>query len=293
MKKNLTGALVIAATAVVFGATACGSTDTAADTTSAAATEQATTEAASGEQRTAEIVLEAENAPYTYEDDNGEPAGYEYEVLKLVDDYLEDWTFNYTVLDYETALAGTTSGKYDLDSGCKFRTPAREEAFLVSSPYNYFFMNLVVKNDSGITSLADMNGKSIASIVSTDGRAVALSDWMEKNPDIAIEFEPLAASGAMADEITAVEDGVYDAAYLSAEQANAILEETGYTDLTITDRVDGRDTVFLINKDQTELQAAVNEALDALTADGSLGALTVEFFGEDNFAVAQELGLTD
>ena len=92
---------------------------------------------------TAEIVLEAENAPYTYEDDNGEPAGYEYEVLKLIDDYLDDWTFNYTVLDYETALAGTTSGKYDLDSGCKFRTPAREEAFLVSNPYNYFFMNLV------------------------------------------------------------------------------------------------------------------------------------------------------
>ena len=54
--------------------------------------------------KTAEIVLEAENAPYTYEDDNGEPAGYEYEVLKLIDDYLDDWTFNYTVLDYETAL---------------------------------------------------------------------------------------------------------------------------------------------------------------------------------------------
>ena len=77
---------------------------------------------------------------------------------------------------------------------------------------------------------------------------------MEKHPDIKLDFETLAASGAMADEITSVEDGVYDAAYLSAEQANAILDETGYDDLTITDRVDGRDTAFLINKDQTELQ---------------------------------------
>ncbi|MDO4633443.1 MAG: transporter substrate-binding domain-containing protein [Eubacteriales bacterium] len=239
----------------------------------------------------AEIVLEAENAPYTYEDENGEPAGYEYEVLKLIDDYLEDWSFNYQVLDYETALAGTTNGKYDLDSGCKFRTPAREEAFLVSEPYNYFFMNLVVKADSEVETLEDMSGKSIASIVGTDGRAVALNDWMTNHPDVEIDFEPLAASGAMADEITGVEDGVYDAAYLSREQAEAILEETGYDDLKITDRVDGRDTAFLINKDKEELQAAVNEAIKALTDDGTLGALTKEFFGEDNFAVAEELGL--
>ena len=157
MKKNLVSTLaIIAAATAVFGMTA-----------------------SADDVKTAEIVLEAENAPYTYEDDNGEPAGYEYEVLKLIDDYLDDWTFNYTVLDYETALAGTTSGKYDLDSGCKFRTPAREEAFLVSNPYNYFFMNLVVKNDSGIKSLEDMDGKSIAPIVATDGRAVALADWME------------------------------------------------------------------------------------------------------------------
>ena len=116
---------------------------------------------------------------------------------------------------------------------------------------------------------------------------------MEKHPDIKLDFETLAASGAMADEITSVEDGVYDAAYLSAEQANAILEETGYDDLTITDRVDGRDTDFLINKDQTELQEAVNKAIDALTEDGTLSKLTEEFFGEDNFEVAKELGLRD
>ena len=63
--------------------------------------------------------------------------------------------------------------------------------------------------------------------------------------------------------------------------------------LTITDRVDGRDTAFLINKDQTELQEAVNKAIDALTEDGTLSKLTEEFFGEDNFEVAKELGLRD
>lgn len=99
MKKNLVSTLaIIAAATAVFGMTA-----------------------SADDVKTAEIVLEAENAPYTYEDDNGEPAGYEYEVLKLIDDYLDDWTFNYTVLDYETALAGTTSGK--IRSGFRLQIP--------------------------------------------------------------------------------------------------------------------------------------------------------------------------
>ena len=103
--------------------------------------------------QTAQIVMNTNNAPYTYQDAVGNPAGYDYEVLKLVDEYLTDWQFEYTNIDYETALAGVQSGKYDLVSGCYFRTPAREEAYLVSEPYNFFFLNLVVKNDSGITSL--------------------------------------------------------------------------------------------------------------------------------------------
>ena len=49
----------------------------------------------------------------------------------------------------------------------------------------------------------------------------------------------------------------------------------------------------MFNKDQTELQEAVNKAIDALTEDGTLSKLTEEFFGEDNFEVAKELGLRD
>lgn len=241
--------------------------------------------------KTAKIVLETNNTPYTYQDENGKPAGYEYDVLKLVDEYLDDWNFDFTIVDYETALAGVQSGKYDLLSGCKFRTPAREEAYLVSKPYNFFFLNLIVKNNSEIKSLADMNGKSIASIVSTDGRAVALNDWINTHPETAVDFVPLAASGTMADEIAQVEDGVFDAAYMSAEQAQAILEETGYTDLTITDVVGGRDTVFLYNQKNAELRDAVDAAIDALTENGTLGSLTEQWFGQDNFKKAAELEL--
>ena len=246
---------------------------------------------ASAETRTAEVVLSTNNKPYTYQNEDGSPAGYDYEVLKLVDEYLTDWEFNYSIVDGDTATTGLETGKYDLQSACKFRTPAREEAYLISKPYNFFFLNLAVKADSGITSLYDLDGKSIAPILSTDGRTVTLLDWIAGHPEVQIEFEPLATSGTMAYEIAKVEDGVYDAAYLSEAQARAVIDEAGYTDLIITDIIDGRDTVFLYNKNNTELQAAMDEAIDALTADGTLGALTLEWFGQDNFAIAAELGL--
>lgn len=312
LKKGQKLLVAVAASALLAGCGASGNTSEAVDATStseevadneesaseeaagsdeSASEETADNEESTSEVKVAEVALEAENAPYTYEDEDGNPAGYEYEVLKKIDEYLTDWEFNYQVVDYETAAAGVTTGRYDFESGCKFRTPAREEAFLVSEPYNYFFMNLVVKSDSGIAGLEDLGGKSIASIVATDGRAVALNDWLKAHPDVDIQFDELAASGAMADEIIGVEEGTFDAAYLSAEQANAILDEVGYTDLTITDRVDGRDTVFLINQDRADVQAALNEALEALTEQGTLGELTVEWFGEDNFKVAEEIGL--
>ena len=35
----------------------------------------------------------------------------------------------------------------------------------------------------------------------------------------------------------------------------------------------------------------MSQALDELTAQGKLGDLTKEFFGEDNFEVARQIGL--
>ena len=46
-----------------------------------------------------------------------------------------------------------------------------------------------------------------------------------------------------------------------------------------------------MNKERTDLQAAVNEALIALTENGTMGELSQKWVGEDNFATAEALGL--
>ena len=52
--------------------------------------------------------------PYTYVDDEGNFTGYDFEVLKLIDEKLEQYEFNYTALEQDALLVGLQSGKYDL-----------------------------------------------------------------------------------------------------------------------------------------------------------------------------------
>ena len=151
-----------------------------------------TSQSSSKEVKTVEIALVAENAPYTYEDKDGKPAGYDYEVLKKIDAALPDYQFNYKVIDYETGLIGTKEGKYDINAGCYFRTDVREKTYLVSSPYNYYFLNLIVNPDSKIETLNDLNGKSVVPIDATDGRYAAFKDWLKAHPDVKINMEFLA-----------------------------------------------------------------------------------------------------
>ena len=283
MKKRLFTLAMVSAVAA-FGLAGCGSSS--ADKTADKITDTSTEDGV----KKVEIALVAGNAPYTYLDEDSKPAGYDYEVLKLIDDYLEDFEFNYTVIDYDSGLIGTKEGKYDLNAGAYFRTDAREKTYLISDPYNYFFLNLVVPEGSQVKSLKDMNGLTLAPIVATDGRYAALSDWEKENPDIKINMEDIAEAGTLADEVAGVHDGTYDAAYMAKEQAQAIFDEVGYT-LDVTDIVGGRDTTFLMNQDDSKLQEGVNEAIEALTKDNTIPKLTETWFGQDNFAKASELGL--
>ena len=57
--------------------------------------------------------------PYTYVDDDGNYTGYDFEVLKLIDEKLEEYEFNYTALEQDALLVGLQSGKYDLAT-CSF-----------------------------------------------------------------------------------------------------------------------------------------------------------------------------
>ncbi|PAU67987.1 amino acid ABC transporter substrate-binding protein [Bifidobacterium criceti] len=256
---------------------ACGTGDPSADAADADGAKVVT------------FVLESQDPPYAYADDNGQPAGFDLDVLKAIDDRLDDYTFEYEVLDYQTGLIGTKQGKYDAMIGAFFETPARAEQYLLSKPYNYFFMNLIVPQDSTIKTLEDLDGKTLDPIVPSDGRYVAITDWLKRHPDTKIEVPTVTNQETFQDMFNAVHDGSYDAVYLSKAQYEGVADTLGY-ELKVTDPVDAAGTVILYNKKQGDLQKAIDEQVDALLDDGTLPKLSEKWFKQDNYELAKELG---
>lgn len=256
---------------------ACGAGDPSADAADADGAKVVT------------FVLESQDPPYAYADDNGQPAGFDLDVLKAIDDRLDDYTFEYEVLDYQTGLIGTKQGKYDAMIGAFFETPARAEQYLLSKPYNYFFMNLIVPQDSTIETLEDLDGKTLDPIVPSDGRYVAITDWLKRHPDTKIEVPTVTNQETFQDMFNAVHDGSYDAVYLSKAQYEGVADTLGY-ELKVTDPVDAAGTVILYNKKQGDLQKAIDEQVDALLDDGTLPKLSEQWFKQDNYELAKELG---
>lgn len=68
--------------------------------------------------------------PITYQDENGEPAGYELDMLRLVDEKLEDYEFEYIGTTDDDLLIGVEQGKYDLGVKNIFYTDERAEKYV-------------------------------------------------------------------------------------------------------------------------------------------------------------------
>lgn len=240
--------------------------------------------------KTVKFVLESQDPPYSYADKNGNPAGFDLAVLRAIDKKLDNYKFEYSVVDYQTALVGTKQGRYDALIGAFFETPARAKQYLLSKPYNYFFMNLIVPENSKIESLKDLNGKTLDPIVPTDGRYIVIQNWLKRNPDVKIEVPTVTNQETSQDMFNAVHDGTYDAVYLSKAQYEAVADTLGYT-LKVTDPVDAAGTVILYNKKSGEVQKAIDEQIDALITDGTLSEISKQYFKQDNFQKARELGV--
>lgn len=240
--------------------------------------------------KTVKFVLESQDPPYSYADKNGNPAGFDLAVLRAIDKKLDNYKFEYSVVDYQTALVGTKQGRYDALIGAFFETPARAKQYLLSKPYNYFFMNLIVPENSKIESLKDLNGKTLDPIVPTDGRYIAIQNWLKRNPDVKIEVPTVTNQETSQDMFNAVHDGTYDAVYLSKAQYEAVADTLGYT-LKVTDPVDAAGTVILYNKKSGEVQKAIDEQIDALITDGTLSEISKQYFKQDNFQKARKLGV--
>ena len=270
MKKTLSVILaVLMALGCVLMFASCGG-NTAEETT--AGTEE-TTAAASDldyiKNKGEMIIGYTEFAPMNYIDDNGNFVGFETEFAKAICEEL-GVEAKFQLIDWsakETELAGKT---IDCIWNGMTITEERLENMSISTPYMANKQVVIVKaaNADKYTKAEDFDGANVVAEIESAGEEVASTDAVFANANYT-------AVDSQAKTLMEVKSGVADCAVVDYVLSIGMIGEgTDYEDLVVLDAFSFADEEYGIAfRKGSDVTEAVNAAITALVADGTLAAI--------------------
>ncbi len=219
------------------------------------------------------IAMEGTWAPWTYHDETDTLVGFDVEVGQKIAEKL-GVEARFIEGEWDGLLAGLEAGRYDIMINGVDVTAERQQKYDFSTPYAYNRTAVIVRgDDDSIQTMEDLKDKQTANTISSTYAEVAekYGATVTGVDDLNQTME-LLLSGRI-DATLNAEVTFYD--YLKAHpDANVKIAaiDPEVTSVAIPMRK-GEETASLL--------AAVNEALDALRADGTLTALSEKYFGGD------------
>ncbi len=225
------------------------------------------------EERTTFIVgFDAEYPPYGYMDDDGEYTGFDLELAQAVCD-LEGWELVKTPIDWDSKDLELESGSIDcIWSG--FTINGREDDYTWSYPYVDNSQVIVVSEESGITSLADLEGKIVG--VQAASAALELLSEGGDQADLAATFGTLQEFADYNTAFVELQAGSIDAVAMDIGVAQyQIKEKEGY--IILDEELNSEQYGIGFRLDDEELRDTVNEALLALVEDGTVAELAEKY----------------
>jgi L-cystine transport system substrate-binding protein len=287
MKKFSLTAILLAA---VVALSACGSSSNSSSEGSAGGSSASP---APGNDQKVTVLKVARNAvpnkPFSFLNDKNEMDGYTVEYLKLLDERLEEYEFQYEEIAREAMLVGVESGKYDCAANYYYRNPEREAKYLFGEvEYGYSLNALIVREDrDDIHSLDDMRGKTLTPMSPSTGLRTLVVDYNSKNQDNPIIVEDIDAV-TDAESVKWVAEGKYDA-YLTNKTVFDNVNAELKLPLKVAAYVTKEPIWVLFNKEKTDLAKRFDEVTKQLIEDGTLPALSEKWFGVNMFQTLEEV----
>lgn len=232
------------------------------------------------------IIIGTGNAyePYCYLDENGKLAGYEYEVLKAVDDLLPEYEFEFETYDFANVLIALDSGKVDIGAHQYELNKERQAKYLFSeeSYTTYITYITIDEGNKEINSIDDLQGKKVQTSTGSN-TTYLLEQYNAEHKDNPINL--VYVDNSTQEEIVAgIQNGVWDATVMTKRDLDKY--NTAYGNgkdvfKQVGDPVSTSYTYFAFAKDNTELQKAVDGAIKELKASGKLAEISVKIIGGD------------
>ncbi len=266
---------------------------TDSDSTAAASSSEASADT-SGEVRTVTVAHSQNGKPTAYTDDNGNLTGYDIEALRLVDELLPQYEFEYVGLDQTAIYAGLSSGKYQIAVTNSFYTTERAEKYLfpkenLGASVLGIYTNKEKYPDVKSLEEAATQKLNIVPILAGDGIYYVVATYNKNHPDNQVILTPTDDNNAFTESFQWVAEGRYDFGLVPQQYWDALVAaEDGayhqyYDKLTFT-VFDAVKTWSILAKGEEELADALDGAIAQLKNEGKLSELSKKFYnGVDNF----------
>jgi cystine transport system substrate-binding protein len=223
------------------------------------------------ESGTVRIGVEGTYRPYAFHDDSGALVGFEKEIADAVAAQLGAEP-EYIETEWDSLIAGLDVDRYDIVINNVGITPEREEVYAFSEPYARSIGRIAVPADSEITTVDQLDGVRAAQ--------TATSNWAAEMTELGAEVVPVQG---FAEAVELLVQGRADASANDLVSFQTYLEENPDAPIRLLDEELPTDILVgvIMQQDQQPLLDAVNEALAAITEDGTLTGIYEEWVGQD------------
>ena len=218
--------------------------------------------------------------PMSFEEKNGNYAGFDIELAKYVSKKL-GITVHFQPIDWDMKETELQNGTIDAIWNGYSATDERREKVAFTIPYMQNTQILVVKKTSGIHSVKDMTGKVIGAQNGSSG----MLDF-EEHPEVLKNR----VKGGDADQYQSVNEAIID---LKNDRIDALLIDRVYADYYLTTEgiADEYDTIpsgfesesfaVGVRPADKKLLEALNQAFKELYQEGIFQQISQKWFGED------------
>ncbi len=266
MKKVL---LILGLLVLAIALVACGGTTDTSGTTDEGATGDTTGSAADA----APLVAGADISypPFEYMEGT-ETVGFDVDLWKEIGNRLgrEARHDNYA---WDGLISGLKAQKFDVIMSCMGITDDRLKEIDFSMPYFYSNFGLAVRNDSGITCLADTKDK----IVGVQTGTMAEKWTRDNQADLGIK--EIVPYEVMNDGIMDLESGRIDAVFNDKPYLGYTLKNNDTIKLLSDSFGDNIKIGIGVAKENSELTAQINQAIKDIVADGTYATIYEKWFG--------------
>lgn len=254
MKKRL-GALFLIASVVTLVLVGCG-------------TKEEPSLVANEDKKVYKIATEATFAPFESVDDKGNIVGIDVDVMQAIADEME-FEVEWRNIGWEPVFQSIKNGETDIGASGITITDDRKKTYDFTEPYFESQLLIVVKEDSDITSLADLKNKKISVQINATGHMAAKKLQGDTSTNIlAFETQPIAIQEMLNGNVDAtIGDNAVVYEYMKANP-NAKIE------VIEDDAFEKEYYGFMVRKGNEELLSLLNEGLQKIKDNGKLKEIT-------------------